>query len=207
MRITWYGHSCFKIEAGDVSVVFDPYRPGSVPGLELPPLTADVCVCSHGHDDHFYPQGVTRTGRDPVLPTTQLATYHDDQRGALRGKNLVTLLELGGVRAVHLGDLGHPLSHAQIARLGRVDVLMIPVGGFYTIDAAAAASVRDALHPSLTLPMHYRGDGFGMDVLSTVDDFLRLCDNAETPDTNVVDFSAAARPRTVMLKCPLKGRP
>ena len=113
MRITWYGHSCIKIEAGDVSVVFDPYRPGSVPGLELPPLTADVCICSHGHDDHFYPQGVTRTGRDPVLPTTQLATYHDDQRGALRGKNLVTLLELGGVRVAHEIGAALPAAASQ----------------------------------------------------------------------------------------------
>lgn len=204
MTITWYGHSCFKIEDGGTSVVFDPYKPGSVPGLALPPLRADYCVCSHYHYDHFYPEGVELTGADPMIAQQQMLTFHDDNNGFTRGNNKVTMIQLGGVRFLHMGDIGHPLPQSRIEQLGRIDVLMVPVGGYYTIGAKIAKQMKDAMHPFLTLPMHYRGKGFGMDVLSTMDDFTRLCGDVTYFDTNVLDLAEISRPCTAVLKCPLK---
>ena len=135
MKLTWCGHSCFLLESRSGSVVFDPYAPGSVPGLVLPTLRADAVICSHEHADHFYPEGVELSGRKPDFEIRQFDCWHDDARGAKRGKNMMTLVEADGLRVLHMGDLGHMLSPEQLAALGRVDVLMIPVGGFYTIDA------------------------------------------------------------------------
>ena len=129
MKLTWYGHSCFLLESGEGSIVFDPYRPGSVPGWELPELRADAVICSHGHRDHGWSEGVTLTGGSFTGRIEQIASFHDDRRGALRGENTITLAEADGVRAVHMGDIGCALTAEQIAALGRVDVLMIPVGG------------------------------------------------------------------------------
>ena len=126
MKLTWYGHSCFLLETAEGSVVFDPYAPGSVPGVELPRgLTADAVHCSHGHKDHGYAAGVTLSGRKPGFVLQSIPCFHDDRRGALRGENRITVLEAEGLRLAHLGDLGHALSPEQLAVLGRIDVLLI----------------------------------------------------------------------------------
>jgi hypothetical protein len=82
---------------------------------------------------------------------------------------------------------------------------MVPVGGYYTIGAKIAKRMKDAMHPFLTIPMHYRGEGFGMDVLSTVDDFTRLCGDVTYFDTNVLDLAEVSRPCTAVLRCPVKN--
>ncbi len=202
MTVTWYGHSCFKIEHDGVSVVFDPYKPGSVPGLLLPELESDYCVCSHEHDDHCFSQGVRLSGREPDIDIRQTHTFHDDRGGALRGENLVTMVRLGGVRVLHMGDIGHLPDTSVISAFGRTDVLLVPVGGYYTIDAAAAKSLKDAVAPRVTIPMHYRGEGFGYSVLSTAEDFARLCGDAVYCPSNSADISAIDRPCTLILKCP-----
>jgi L-ascorbate metabolism protein UlaG (beta-lactamase superfamily) len=204
MTITWYGHSCFKIDGGDFSAVFDPYSPGSVPGLELPPLKADMCLCSHGHDDHCFSRGVSLSGRSTAPEPKLFPTFHDGVRGTKRGKNTLTLVDMGGVRVLHMGDIGHDLSPELMEKLGRVDVLMIPVGGYYTIDAWQAADIKAALAPRLTIPMHYRGDGFGYDVLSGVEAFAEKCGDAEYFDTNIIEYETVARKCTAILKCPTK---
>ena len=205
MKLTWYGHSCFLMETSGGSIVFDPYAPGSVPGLELPPLTADLTLCSHQHRDHYYPQGVTLTGQDPVVGMQRILSCHDGQGGALRGDNIISLIDADGVRAVHLGDLGHPLTAAQVENLGRVDVLMIPVGGYFTIDARQAWAVVEQLDPWLVLPMHYRGEGFGYDVIAPVDEFLSLAKNVRFFDTNVLDLTQVREPMTAVLRIPTKS--
>ncbi len=204
MRLTWYGHSCFLMETEGGSIVFDPYAPGSVPGLELPPLAADLTVCSHEHRDHFYPQGVTLTGLDPVVGLQRMLTAHDDVGGAKRGDNVITLVDADGVRALHLGDLGHMLTDAQIKNLGRVDVLMIPVGGFFTIDARQAWELVEKLDPFVVIPMHYRGEGFGYDVIAPVEDFLALAKRVRRFDSNVLDLNGVTEPMTAVLKCPVR---
>jgi L-ascorbate metabolism protein UlaG (beta-lactamase superfamily) len=204
MKLTWYGHSCFLVETAEGSAVLDPYAPGSVPGLTLPPLRADLVLCSHGHRDHGYRDGARLSGREPAFSVSTLDTWHDDRGGALRGPNTVHILEAEGLRLVHLGDLGHMLSPEQIAALGRVDILLIPVGGHYTIGPETAAEVVRALRPGITVPMHYRGAGFGYDVIGPVEDFLALRGNIVRLDGVSFDPDTIEGSATVVLKCPCK---
>lgn len=203
MNITWYGHSCFKIDDGASSVVFDPYSPGSVPGLTLPELTADTFFCSHGHDDHCYSLGVKLTGRTPDFTCRRFRTFHDGQLGAKRGSNTVTLIDMGGMRILHMGDIGHPLPDELVRELEHVDVLMVPVGGYYTIDARQAFEMKQLIDPRVTLPMHYRGPGFGYEVLAPVDDFAALCGDAEYFGSNILQPDKLSGKVTAVLKCPV----
>ena len=174
MKLIWHGHACFELRLSSGSVVFDPYCPGSVPGLSLPELSADAVICSHGHSDHCCAGAVKLSGREPGFRVTQIPTFHDDQRGRLRGENLCTVIEGDGLRIAHLGDLGHPLSEDELSRFGRLDLLMIPVGGVYTVDAAQAKELVEALRPRITVPMHYKCATSGLRNVAPVEDFLRL---------------------------------
>ncbi len=203
MVITWYGHSCFLVETAVGSLVFDPYSPGSVPGLALPPLEADAVSCSHGHRDHGYAQAVTLSGREPGFTLRTISCFHDGKRGLLRGKNTIAVLEAEGLRVAHLGDLGHPLDAGQLRELGPVDVLLIPVGGHYTIDAAEAAALVRAVSPRITVPMHYRGEGFGYDVIGPVEDFLALSENVRRLEENRFDPARVEGKATLVLRCPV----
>lgn len=174
MKLTWYGHACFLLETTEGSAVFDPYAPGSVPGLELPEIRADAVFCSHGHRDHAYEQAVALSGNNPGFRVTRIPCFHDEKDGALRGENTIHVIEAEGKRVAHLGDLGHVPDEAALAALRGLDVLMIPVGGYYTIDAKTADAVANAVGARLVVPMHFRGEGFGYDVLARVEDFLKL---------------------------------
>ncbi|MBQ9686925.1 MAG: MBL fold metallo-hydrolase [Oscillospiraceae bacterium] len=177
MKITWYGHSCFKIDCAEGTVVFDPYIPGKVPGLTLPPLEADLCISSHLHTDHYAPACVKLTGTEKAFALTSIATFHDDQQGALRGNNTITVLRSEGVSVAHLGDLGHMLSEQQLRELGEITVLLIPVGGFYTINAEQARQLVRDIAPRAVVPMHYRCGDQGLAPIAEVDDFLSLFDS------------------------------
>ena len=197
MTITWCGHACFLLESSCGSVVFDPYAP---PGWKLPALTADKVVCSHGHADHNWAEGVKPTGKAFTGRLTQIPSFHDDRRGALRGANLITLVEAEGLRVVHMGDIGCALTAEQIDALGRVDVLMIPVGGHYTVDAAQAWEITKALDPSIVIPMHYRGRGFGYDVIGTVEPFLKLAGNVKELAGMSYAVDLADAPATILFR-------
>ena len=200
MTITWCGHACFLLESGCGSIVFDPYAPGKVPGWKLPALRADLVVCSHGHDDHNYAAGIAPTGGAFTGKILQIPTFHDDQGGALRGENTITLVEADGLRAVHMGDIGCPLTTEQIASLGHVDVLMIPVGGHYTVDAAQAWEITKALGAAIVIPMHYRGRGFGYDVIGTVEPFLKLAGNVKEIEGMSYTVDLADAPATIVFR-------
>ena len=124
MKLIWYGHSCFKVVCENGAVVFDPYAPGSVPGLELPELTADAVICSHGHSDHCAPERIIPSGHKPEMKLRQIETFHDVKHGELRGRNLISVISSEGISLAHLGDLGHELSGAQLEELGSSDVLL-----------------------------------------------------------------------------------
>ena len=203
MKLTWYGHACFFIETTDGSVVFDPYMPGSVPGLALPPLTADAVVCSHGHRDHAGADAVTLSGQKPGFTLTSIPCFHDDRQGTLRGENRITVLEAEGLRLVHLGDLGHMPDAALLAAIGRPDLLLIPVGGYYTIGPDTAAELVQALQPRLAIPMHYRGEGFGYEVIGSAEDFTRHFEGVTHWQSNVLD-PAEAWTGIVELRCPVQ---
>lgn len=180
--LTWHGHSCFSLDLGPGGrVIFDPYSPGSVPGVELPEgLEADMVLCSHQHGDHNAAGRVKLTGRKPQFRVTLLDSFHDPDKGAKRGENKLTLVEYEGFRAVHLGDLGCALTQAQIDTMRKADLLLVPVGGFFTIGPDEAAAVCDQLEPRVIVPMHYRRGKMGYDVLMPLDTFTgRFADRKE----------------------------
>ncbi len=179
IKIRWLGHACFQIEKGAYSLVIDPYAPGSVPGLKPIHADANLVLCSHGHSDHSCTEAVTLhdAGVCPFL-ISKIQTFHDDRNGALRGPNTIHILESDGVRIVHFGDLGCPLTDEQAAALQGIDVALLPVGGFYTIDAAAAKATADRIGAKVVIPMHYRTAQFGLKPIGTLDDFLALCPSA-----------------------------
>lgn len=190
MKITWYGHSCFMIESACGTLVLDPYSDGSVPGWTLPELTADAALCSHGHADHAGVEKVKLTGAQHSYDIKTVECWHDDAEGAKRGKNVIHIISGCGETVVHLGDLGHELSDAQYALIGTPDVLLIPVGGYFTIDAAQANAIANRIGARITVPMHYRGEGFGYDVIGELSDFTALRSDVEYLDTNSFDTAA-----------------
>ena len=202
MKITWYGHSCFKVSFDSGSVVFDPYADGSVPGWTLPQLSADAVLCSHRHDDHAGAGKVTLSGREPDCKVETVECFHDAEHGAKRGANTIHILTADGVRVAHLGDLGHEPDEAQLTAIGAPDVLLIPVGGFYTIDAATAAAVAEKIGARITVPMHYRGEGFGYDVIGTVEEFTALRKDVRCADSNSFDPAEYKDRVTLVLKAP-----
>ncbi len=201
MTITWYGHSCYRIETSEGSAVLDPYAPGSVPGLSLPALTADLVLCSHGHRDHGYAGGVRLSGKKPGFTVRKLPSFHDDRGGSLRGENTIHVIKAEGLRIAHLGDLGHPLSEEQLAALGALDVLLIPVGGHYTIGPETAAAMAKAVGARITVPMHYRGAGFGYDVIGPVEDFTARMEKVRFSDASSFDPAQEAD-GVLVLRCP-----
>lgn len=202
MKLTWYGHSCFLLETAEGSLVFDPYAPGSVPGLRLPELTADLVLCSHGHSDHGAADEVRLSGKTPAFTVTKIASFHDGLGGKLRGENTIHVVEAEGLRAAHLGDLGHMLDQGQLAALGQLDLLLIPVGGHYTIGAKEAAELAKEIGARVTVPMHYRGRGFGYPVIGRVEDFTKRMQNVRVVDTNTFDL-AQTPDGVVVLRCPV----
>lgn len=171
MKLTWLGHACFMLEQDGYRVVLDPYE--GVEGYPELRVEAHEVLCSHQHFDH------NAVGCVKLLPKREspftvrtVATFHDDQGGAARGTNTIHVLSGGGVTVAHLGDLGHPLSAEQLAEIGPVDGILIPVGGVYTVDAAGAKGVCEALHPRWIVPMHYRHAPYGLPNVAGVGPFL-----------------------------------
>lgn len=202
LRLTWHGHSCFTVEAEGFRVVLDPYEDGAVPGLPPLRLSAHRVLCSHGHHDHGWAEGVTLLpweGESPFVLET-LDVFHDDRQGALRGENRIHVLEYGGVRLAHMGDLGHTLSPEQAAALGRVDVLLIPVGGHYTIDAEQADEVARQLGAGCVVPMHYRSGEMGYPVLGTVEAFLAFRQEVRFAEDDTVELTSALPPHTLVMR-------
>jgi L-ascorbate metabolism protein UlaG (beta-lactamase superfamily) len=163
--------------------VTDPYDSKMV-GLKYPKLQADVVTISHQHEDHNfldqvkdYKRVVSGPGEYEIsgISIIGVTTYHDDKKGQLRGKNTVYVIEMDDVRIAHMGDLGHKLGDKALALMGSVDVLMVPVGGEYTINDAVAAEVVRSIEPTVTIPMHYQQSGLNPEVfkkLDKVDKFL-----------------------------------
>ncbi len=185
MKIRYLGHSCFLfVSETGTRIVTDPY--GDV-GFRMPAVSADVVTVSHSHYDHNATDAV---GGSPVVLSregeymcggvtiTAVGSYHDDVRGAKRGKNLIFGLNIDGLKVVHLGDLGEPCTEERAAQLRPADILLIPVGGVYTIDAAGAKAYVDATKPPLVIPMHYGAKGLNIP-LAPPSRFLSLFEGAE----------------------------
>lgn len=183
MDIIYLGHSCFKISGKNTSIITDPFDP-TVVGIKFPKTSADIVTLSHDHKDHNYVEGVTDThkvvsnpGEYEIMGVSILAypSFHDDKQGAERGENTIYVFEIEGFRVAHLGDLGHPLDDQTISAIGDIDVLMIPVGGTYTIDAETAVKITRSIEPKMVIPMHYQVSGMNEEMskaLSPVETFV-----------------------------------
>ncbi len=176
MRITWLGHSCFKITSQNSSILIDPFEPGSVPGYSDISQTVDGVLCTHQHFDHNYTAGaIIRENPDlSAFHITEISAWHDDQNGALRGSNTIFLIEAEGIRLAHIGDIGCPLTQEQATLLKGLKACLIPIGGTYTVDAQGAQQILDVLCPEVIIPMHYRDGEYGFPELGTLEDFTTL---------------------------------
>lgn len=189
VTIQWLGHSCFKLTWDDWSAVLDPYQDGSVPGLDNLQVSAIDVFCSHGHYDHGAAEVVKQIKMAAPAPKiTRVNSFHDNENGAKRGENIIRVFDFDGFKVAHFGDLGHILNGEQISRIGDVDVALLPVGGFYTIDAPTAKKVAQQVKAKVIIPMHYRTDKFGFDVISTLDEFTKLYDDVVYTDSDTVVY-------------------
>ncbi len=172
MEITFLGHSSFKIKGKDITLITDPYDEAMV-NMKFPKQDADIVTVSHHHNDHDKVDNVTNVKKIVDGPGEYevagvsiigISSFHDDKKGAERGKNTIYVIEMEGLRILHLGDLGHVLPDTK--EIGNIDILMIPVGGTYTIDAKKAVEVYKQIGASIVIPMHYGGE------LAKAEDFI-----------------------------------
>lgn len=213
MKLTWFGQAAFLLLASDdTRIIIDPYEAGSLDGaIAYPAISeeADAVLITHEHPDHAAAGSVpgdpdvytqTETATIGSVQVTGFPTFHDTTRGAERGANTVYLLDDNDLRLVHLGDLGHELSPDTADAMGRVDVLLVPVGGLFTIDADTATEVVNTLRPRMVIPMHYKTPDCGLD-LAPVDDFLKKQDLVEhwREPTIVLDPGTLPRERTTIV--------
>ncbi len=155
---------------------------------------------SHDHFDHNNvasvkgkPEVVRGTAEVKGIKFRGISTYHDESQGEKRGKNTVFCFELDGLKICHLGDLGHPLADKQVSEIGEVDILLVPVGGFFTIDAPVASQVCSRLKPKAIIPMHFKTDRCHLPIAS-VDEFLKGKTDVIRPDSSEVEFKRGELP-------------
>lgn len=188
VEITYYGHSCFKFTFGNsFSIIIDPFSSD----YPIPKTQANLIISSHEHEDHYNPNflgkkvetlvGTKNNGRDWNLFDKKIAdikiynipSYHDNLKGAQRGKNSIIVIEAEGLKLTHMGDIGHLLTKNELNKLKDVDILFIPVGGFYTIDVKDVVNLIKDLKPKIVIPMHYKTE-YTIDwPISPLDNFLK----------------------------------
>ena len=212
MEITYIGHACFLIKlTTGYSICFDPYAKGYVPGLADTDVKAVTVNCSHTHADHYaYEEvGDTDIPYEGALPQFEyIDSFHDEVLGAKRGKNKITVLTSpeDNVKIVHMGDIGCDLTDEQLAEIKGCDLLLIPVGGFYTIDCRQAHDMVGQIDPKVVIPMHYRSRKFGYDQISGREEFVELIGNDEDREIISRRFICEELPkvRALLLMEPLK---
>lgn len=178
MKIKYHGHSCFSITSEDYTIVLDPYK--NVNGFKDINLEANEVICSHMHGDHSYTDEIKYIN-DVISPfiINKIPSYHDKELGHKRGLNDINILMAEGKRIAHLGDLGHILEDKDVEKLKGVDVLMIPVGGYFTIDFNEALEIIKKIEPKHIVPMHYRDQNLNFEVLSDINEFLEVAKDYE----------------------------
>ncbi len=179
MEIKWFGHACFQIRGKEGTLLIDPYS--EKVGLQLPKLKPNIVLISHHHFDH---DDLSRIEGEPLIFDTPgefeakgffikgIGTFHDKERGSSRGGNTIFLIKSEGISVLHSGDLGHPLASETLEALGSVDILLIPVGGTYTIDGREAAVITKEIEPRIVIPMHYKIPGLALEI-SGAESFIK----------------------------------
>ena len=208
MKIKWLGHAAFLLTAGDgTRVITDPYATGA--GLSYGEITesADVVLVSHEHTDHNNvrtvkgkPEVIRGTGTHQAkgIEFKGVASFHDPSGGRERGPNTIFCFALDEIKFCHLGDLGHLLSKEQVAQIGQVDVLFLPVGGFFTIDAGEATQVMESLQPRVAIPMHFKTPKCDYPI-SPVDDFLKGKGKVRRTGGSEIELEAASLPEATSI--------
>lgn len=187
MEIIWFGQACFLLRSKQGKIVTDPYSQEI--GLKMPKdLRADIVTVSHQHFDHNNIEAVSGTleGQKPFvisgpgeyeinkIEIRGFPSFHDNRKGNLRGKNTIYLFHLEDLGVCHLGDLGHTLKDEEVEKLSEVDILLVPVGGTYTIEAKKAVEVINQIEPKIVIPMHYQIEGLLTKLpLDPLDKFLK----------------------------------
>ncbi len=201
MKIKYLAHAAFLITSDSgVRIVTDPYA--TSPGIKHGEIkeTADIVTVSHEHGDHNNtgavrgnPKIVRSGGEVKGIKIRAIPAAHDDKGGSQRGKNTIFCFEVDGVNICHAGDLGHTLSEEQVKAIGKVDVLMIPVGGFFTIDAKTATKVGEQLKPRIIIPMHYKTEKLEFPITGA-DEFTKGKSNVTKVNGSEIDLKAGALP-------------
>lgn len=183
MEIRYLGHASFRIKGKKAILVTDPYDPYL--GFKMAKVSADIILVSHDHKDHNNVAAVGKTVRkEPFvisgpgeyeilgISVFGIASFHDNSGGKERGKNTIYIINLDGMRLVHLGDLGHKLDDQQLEEVNGADILFVPVGGVYTVGPKEAVEVVGQIQPKIVIPMHYKVPGLTLDLVP-VDEFLK----------------------------------
>lgn len=209
MKIKWLGHASFLITSSSgIKVIMDPYEP--ILGMNYRPIdeSADIVTVSHGHGDHNNvaavkgnPQVIDESTPVEVkgIKFSGIDTYHDDSGGSERGSNVIFCFEVDGIKVCHLGDLGHMLSSEQAASIGKVDVLMAPVGGNFTIDAVTADAVIEKLKPAVVIPMHFCNDRCPDFPVAGVESFTNGKTNVTVMDMSETEYKAGELPESTSI--------
>ncbi len=206
MKIKWLGHASFLITSDSgTKIITDPYIPDDRLHYGEINESADAVTVSHDHSDHDSvaavkgsPQVVKGNGEIKGIKFRGIATAHDASGGKERGPNTVFCFEVDGVKVCHLGDLGHELTAGQTEQIGAVDVLLLPVGGFYTIDATVASRVAGQLKTRVIIPMHFKNRKCNFPIAG-VEEFLRGKKDVSQSDASEVEFRAGEMPSTTRI--------
>ena len=210
LTLRWFGHAFFLVTSSDgVRVAMDPF--GDI-GYPVPEVAADVVTVSHEHGDHngaerlAGPSAILR-GLKPGgadwnsisydlrdVRITALPAYHDNVEGRKLGLNTIVIIETGGLRLAHLSDIGHTLSEATLEAMGRIDILLVPVGGRFSIDGRQAREIMARLRPRITVPIHYKTPVTADWPIEDESTFLVGLDNVKRPDALAVSITPETLP-------------
>lgn len=193
MEVTYLGHASFRIKSRAGSLVTDPYDP-AILGVKFPKVSGDIVTVSHDHGDHNRAD-LVRDVRKVIsgpgeyeiggISIIGIPTFHDDKKGATRGKNTIFIFEIEDFRIAHLGDLGHKLSDSEVESLGDIDILMIPVGGKYTIGSGVAFEIVRSIEPYIIIPMHYRHKLLNTQTFGELEEIDAFLTKASLPTTDI----------------------
>jgi L-ascorbate metabolism protein UlaG (beta-lactamase superfamily) len=207
MKIKYLAHAAFLITSDvGVRIVTDPYT--TTPNLKHDAIqeTADIVTVSHEHGDHNNVSAVRgnpkvlRTGGEVKgIKIRAIPTAHDDIGGSQRGRNTIFCFEVDGINVCHCGDLGHALTDEQAGAIGKVDVLLIPVGGFFTIDAKTATKVGEQLKPKVIIPMHFKTEKMPDFPIAGVDEFIKGKSNVTRSNTSEIELKAGTLPAATQI--------
>mgnify|MGYP001578645423 CR=1 FL=1 len=206
-KITWAGQSCFQISVSngkdhEATIVVDPFD--EKVGLKVPSFSADLVLVSHMHDDHNNIEGIK--GEPFVIQNPGeyevkgvfvqgIDSFHDNVEGKERGRNTIYTIEAEDIRFCHLGDFGQKqLTDEQLDKIGRVDILMVPVGGTFTIDSSEASKVIGQIEPKIVVPMHYALPKLKVE-LDGVENFLKAMGKKDVSPVDKLTIKYSALPK------------